>query len=123
MYEGFPSRADEGRMQAFHGATWPERAELVETFEDDRLRELGRRTVFLEEPNVLRPELRRGLEAWLQNRLQGRVGVEAGRTVSDALADLESIVITETNAATLQDIGVWLGNRQPQGLERETGQG
>ena len=68
MYEGFPSRADKGRMQAFHGSTWPERAELVETFEDDRLRELGRRIVFLEQPEVLRPELRQGLQTWLHNR-------------------------------------------------------
>lgn len=103
MYEGFPSRADEGRMQSFHAATWPERAELVETFEDDRLRELGRRIVFLERPEVLRPELRRGLETWLHNRLHGRDGVEAGRTIGNALADLDGI-----NASALQAIRRWL---------------
>lgn len=27
MYEGFPSRADEGRMRAFHAAPWPERGD------------------------------------------------------------------------------------------------
>ncbi|WP_170364508.1 exonuclease domain-containing protein [Ruegeria arenilitoris] len=108
MYEGFPSRADEGRMQAFHAASWRERAEVVETFEDDRLRELGRRIVFLEQPDVLRPELRHALETWLHNRLHGREGVEAGRTIGDALTDLESITADDTNTLQLKSIRRWL---------------
>lgn len=113
MYEGFPSRADEGRMQAFHGATWPERADLVETFEDDRLRELGRRIVFLEQPEVLRPELRHGLEAWLQNRLQGREVVEAGRTIGDAVEDLDGLEVDASNSAAVGAIRHWLDQLQP----------
>lgn len=113
MYEGFPSRADKGRMQAFHTASWPERAELVETFEDDRLRELGRRIVFLEQPDVLRPQLRRMLETWLRNRLQGREDAEAGRTVSDALAELGELAVDEINAASIENIKAWLELRRP----------
>jgi exodeoxyribonuclease-1 len=90
MYEGFPSRADEGRMDAFHVASWVERAEIAETIEDDRYRELARRIVFHGQPDALQPERRQMLEVWLQNRLQGRDGVEAGRTVSDALAELDN---------------------------------
>jgi exodeoxyribonuclease-1 len=108
MYEGFPSRADEGRMQAFHTATWPERAEIVETFDDDRLRELGRRIVFLEKPEVMRPELRQGLETWLHNRLHGREGVEAGRALGAALQDLDEIEVDEMNASAVADIRTWL---------------
>lgn len=108
MYEGFPSRADEGRMQAFHAASWPERAEIVETLEDDRLRELGRRIVFLEQPEVLRPEIRQGLETWLHNRLHGREGVEAGRTLDSALSELDDIADDESNASALQEIRRWL---------------
>ncbi|WP_375692112.1 hypothetical protein [Pseudooceanicola sp. LIPI14-2-Ac024] len=110
MYKGFPSRADEGRMQAFHAATWQESAELVETLEDDRLRELGRRILFFEQPEALRPELRQVLETWLRNRLHGREGVEAGRTIGDALADLDGIIVDETNASALQEIRNWLEN-------------
>lgn len=108
MYEGFPSRADERRMQAFHAALWRERAELVETLEDDRLRELGRRIVFLEQPEVLRHEIRQGLETWLQYRRHGREGVKAGRTIGDARADLDGIDVDETNASALQEIRRWL---------------
>jgi len=113
MYEGFPSRADEGRMQAFHAATWPERPELVETFEDDRLRELGRRIVFLEQPEVLRPEFHQGLETWLHNRLHGREGVEAGRTIGDALAELEKTTDDEGDQAALTEIRDWLESYGP----------
>ncbi|SDD61900.1 exonuclease domain-containing protein [Ruegeria marina] len=108
MYEGFPSRADEGRMQAFHAATWPERAEIVETLEDDRLRELGRRIVFLEHPEVLRPELRQSLETWLHNRLHGREGVQAGRTIGDAMADIDE---SEDTGETFAAIRTWLGSK------------
>ena len=108
MYEGFPSRADEGRMQAFQAASWRERAELVETFQDDRLRELGRRVVFLEQPEVVRPEIRQGLETWLHNRLHGREGVEAGRALDDAISDLDRITVDETNTSALEEIRQWL---------------
>lgn len=104
MYEGFPSHADEARMQAFHAAGWAERAEIAETIEDDRYRELARRIVFHGQPDALQPERRQMLGVWLQNRLQGRNGVEAGRTLSDAHTDLEGIVADETNASALQEI-------------------
>ncbi|WP_299698832.1 exonuclease domain-containing protein [uncultured Tateyamaria sp.] len=108
MYEAFPNRGDVRRMQVFHTSSWPDRAELVETFDDDRLRELGRRIVFLEQPEVLRPELREGLVTWLDNRLHGREGVEAGRTLNNALSDLDDIAADESNTLALQEIRRWL---------------
>lgn len=110
MYEGFSSRADEGRMLAFHGASWPERAKLVETFEDNRLRELGRRIVFLEKPDVLRPELRQGFETWMHNRLQGREGVEAGRTVIDALDEIKKAQSEPNGPPEVETIKAWLNS-------------
>lgn len=112
MYEGFPSRADEARMAAFHTAAWPERAELVETFEDERLRELGRRIVFFECPEMLHPDRRRMLEVWLQNRRHGREGVEAGRTIPRAIEELEKVEQAEEISAAVEEIRHWL-----QGLE------
>jgi len=89
MYEGFPSRADETRMQTFHKAEWSERAEIAETFEDDRYRELARRLVFVNAPEALAGTRRAGLQNWMENRRHGRDGVEAGRTLADAMSDLE----------------------------------
>ena len=50
MYEGFPRRADESKMQAFHAADWGERADIAETIEDDRFRELAPAASFCECP-------------------------------------------------------------------------
>jgi exodeoxyribonuclease-1 len=78
-------------MEAFHGATWADRARMVETFDDDRLRELGRRLVYLEEPGVLDPRRRQQLDGWLKNRRHGREGISAGRTIADAMLGLDEL--------------------------------
>lgn len=83
-------------------------AEIAETFEDDRLRELGRRIVFLEHPEVLRPELRQSLETWLHNRLHGREGVEAGRTLEKAVQEAEKIAAQGGDKPAVQEIRAWL---------------
>ena len=109
MYEGFPSRADEARMQAFHAAGWIERAEIAEAIEDDRYRELARRIVFHQQPDALQPERRQMLEVWLQNRLQGRDGVEAGRTLGDSFKELEDTSPSDSSAQTaVSAIRAWL---------------
>ncbi|MFD1157933.1 exonuclease domain-containing protein [Roseovarius aestuarii] len=90
MYEGFPSRADENRMQEFHKADWSVRAEIAEALEDDRYRELARRLVFVNAPEALTDPRRSQLQAWLRNRRHGRDGVEVGRTISGALAELDN---------------------------------
>ena len=78
-----------------------------------RLRELGRRIVFHEQPEMLRPQLRRMLETWLRNRLQGREDAEAGRTVSDALAELGDLAVDEINAELIENIKAWLELQRP----------
>lgn len=46
IYDGFPSREDERRMEDFHRAhSWKERLEIVNAMEDQRLRKLGFRLV------------------------------------------------------------------------------
>lgn len=107
IYEGFPSRADEARMQAFHAVSWPKRAELAENFEDGRLRELARRIVFFEQPEVLAPARRQMLEVWLKNRRHGREGVTAGRTIGDAKAELEQEE-EQAEASAVAAIRAWL---------------
>jgi exodeoxyribonuclease-1 len=109
MYEGFPSRSDEGRMAAFHGASGAERAELVEALEDDRLRELGRRLVFYENPDALDPHRRDMLATWLGNRRHGRDDVTAGRTLGTAMEEVEQAAAdTPDRAAEVGAIRRWL---------------
>jgi exodeoxyribonuclease-1 len=110
IYEGFPSRKDEERMRAFHQAGWAERAQIAETFEDDRFQELGRRLVFLEEPSALQPAVREQFEAWLHNRRNGREGVTAGRTLTDALDEVGKLAeeADENQIEAIETIRAWL---------------
>ena len=104
IYEGFPSRADEHRMAAFHGASGAERAELVESFEDDRLKELGRRLVYFENRDKLDPARRAQLDTWLNNRRLGREGVAAGRTIDAAQTELEELASSSEHGTELGEI-------------------
>ena len=104
IYEGFPSRADERRMAAFHRANGAERAELVESFEDDRLRELGRRLVYFENRDEFDPARRAQLDTWLNNRRLGREGVAAGRTIDAAQTELEELASSSEHATELGEI-------------------
>jgi exodeoxyribonuclease-1 len=107
VYEGFPTRADEQRMQAFHQCDWAGRAEIAETIEDDRYRELARRLVFLNAPETLPYARRLRLQAWLENRRHGRDQVAAGRTIADAILELDKKAETD-NAPDTGAIRAWL---------------
>ena len=104
----YDSRADESKMQAFHAADWADRAEIAETFEDDRFRELARRLVFVNAPETLADGHRSQLQIWLQNRLHGREGVEAGRTLPVAIEELEKLAQERGAIGEIETIRTWL---------------
>jgi exodeoxyribonuclease-1 len=108
MYEGFPSRADERRMQAFHVADWGGRAEIAETIEDDRYRELARRLIFVSAPEALADPRRTQLQTWLENRRHGREGIEAGRTLLVAIEELEKLPQEKSESVACEEIRAWL---------------
>jgi exodeoxyribonuclease-1 len=111
MYEGFPSRADESRMQAFHLGDWQTRAEIAESFDDGRYRELARRLVFENAQEALDADRRHKLASWLHRRRQGREGVETGRTVADALSEISEIASTSIeDTAAIKGIKNWLND-------------
>ncbi len=95
-------------MQTFHTASWPERAVLDETFDDHRLRELGRTILFFGNPNALSADLREKLEARQVIHLHSLEGIQAGRTIRVALDDLDRIDVDSTNAAAVDEIRSWL---------------
>lgn len=107
MYEGFPSRADESRMQVFHLGDWYKRAEIAETIEDERYRELARRLVFVNAPEALAGTRRAQLQTWLQNRRLGREDVVAGRTIGDAILELEEGTRSDQTSEA-EAIRMWL---------------
>ena len=69
IYAGFPTPADEARMNYFHKHAWPERQNIIETIEDGRFRELGKRVVASECPELLSDQQRKDWQAWRRDRL------------------------------------------------------
>lgn len=109
IYEGFPSPADQRRIAAFHNAPPSERAKIVETLEDDRLKELGRRLVFYGHPEALDPQRKFLLTEWMKNGRQGRAEVTAGRTLADALEEMQEILASgEVGDPAISAIRSWL---------------
>ena len=52
IYGGFYSRNDQNILQDFQTVDWPKRAELILQFEDQRLKQLGRRLVSFYAPKT-----------------------------------------------------------------------
>jgi exodeoxyribonuclease-1 len=71
IYNGFPGPNDEGRMNAFHQAPWPDRLAIVQSFEDERLRWFGLRLMYCEARSVLPAEVRAEVERRLSKQLAG----------------------------------------------------
>lgn len=68
IFSGFYNWNDKARLKEFQGADWPRRQEIVATFEDARLRQLGARLVAFHSPNLLSDSGRRRYIAWRRDR-------------------------------------------------------
>jgi exonuclease I len=69
IYAGFPASTDEARMHDFHERCCSERPDIVEALEDGRFRELGKRVVATERPDLLSDQQSSRWQAWRRNRL------------------------------------------------------
>lgn len=71
IYNGFPGPDDEGRANAFHQASWPDRLAIVQSFEDERLQWFGLRLMYFEARAVLPAAVRAEIERRLADQLAG----------------------------------------------------
>ena len=69
IYDGFFDGDDTERCARFHKVPWPARVELCDQFSDLRLRELGKRLIYLEQPDALSPADRAYWRQWETYRL------------------------------------------------------
>lgn len=90
IHGGFASNADRARMRAFHAADWPARAAMVNTFEDARLAELGRRLVYHHAPDHLPGDDHRTITIELARRMTGH-GHDAPPWLTLAAAEEEAV--------------------------------
>lgn len=71
IYNGFPGSDDEGRMNAFHQASWQDRHAIVQGLVDERLRWFGLRLLYSEAPGVLPAAVKAEIERRLADQLAG----------------------------------------------------
>lgn len=56
MFDGFYSNEDKKSLERFQNANWTERRQLIKSFKDQRLRQLGRRLAVFEDPDGSSPK-------------------------------------------------------------------
>jgi exodeoxyribonuclease-1 len=71
IYVSFASPRDRTLMERFHSVGWADRHLIVESFEDERFRLLGRRLIFEHCPESLPEQIRSGEALLLHRRLTG----------------------------------------------------
>ncbi len=76
IFNGFYSWNDKVRLKEFQGADWLRRKEIVATFEDARLRQLGGRLVACHAPSLLSDSERRRYISWRRERWNAAADTE-----------------------------------------------
>lgn len=92
IYEGFPTDADQEIAEKFHSASWGESVKLLESVQDERVRELGQRLVYLEAPGALPKSLRARFDGWLAERIQSKDPDVPWMTVPKALSEVDRLM-------------------------------
>jgi exodeoxyribonuclease-1 len=97
-------------MQEFHDADWTAPPEIVGKLQDKRARELGYRIIFLEKPELLRPDIRHWYEKWQLRRLveddEDLSYLTLGRAIKEAQELSESS--NESDKKLMADVTEWL---------------
>ncbi len=99
--KGWPSDEDRRLCLNFHASPWEQRLEITTLLSDIRLRQLGRRVVYFERPDLLRGADRKDFDAEVRRRIRGDASDMPWMTVPRALAELDQL--TATMPLTMQD--------------------
>ena len=91
IYSGFFDSTDRHLLDQFQGATWPDRAELIKSFKDDRLRQLGQRLLAFYAPELLNNDQKSRFTEFLQSRWKATGSDVKWTTIDKVSADLSKI--------------------------------
>jgi exodeoxyribonuclease-1 len=115
IYGTFSGDADKERMIQFHASDWGQRALIAETFEDQRLVELGRRLVFHHEPAALRSSARANLASFFACRMTGHGHADVAWTTL-SIADAEAVALLgsccEEEAAIVHSLRAYIASQR-----------
>lgn len=94
----FPTAADQSLMAQFHASTWEQRAALHGQFTDLRYRQLARRLIFFERPDLLSAAGRAAIGDAISRRLLGQApGDPPWLTIPAALKAIDDLLLAPTD--------------------------
>jgi exodeoxyribonuclease-1 len=114
IHEQFLSSADAALLNSFHTVDWGARRAILERLADERFRELGKRLMFAERPEVLDEVEKCELEGWTRDRLFG-LGPEGPRSLDKSYGEVCSLIDDGNSGhehrTLLTEIRVWLSEK------------
>lgn len=125
IHDGFPSSADEKRLRRFHTVPWEERPAILRELEDERLRLLAHRLIYMEAPHVLGAEWRDRMELEIAKRLLGTAQEPKWLTLPGAIEEADQLIAeaaSEEEARLLSEHREFLVLRQEAAQARVAGQ-
>jgi exodeoxyribonuclease-1 len=96
LYSGFFPAGDQKLLDEFHNKEWAERLELIESFEDPRLKILGLQLIHAERPEILAQEIRLEHDRNVARRIAHDNPDLPWLTLPKALAEIDELLITAT---------------------------
>lgn len=91
IYSGFFDSIDRHLLDQFQKATWVDRAELIKSFKDDRLRQLGQRLLAFYAPELLSNDQKSRFTEFLQSRWKATGEDLKWNTIDKVASDLSEV--------------------------------
>lgn len=91
IYSGFIDSTDRHLLDQFQKATWVDRAELIKSFKDDRLRQLGQRLLAFYAPELLSDDQKSRFTEFLQSRWKATGEDLKWNTIDKVASDLSEM--------------------------------
>lgn len=92
IHDAFISDSDKRRLEVFHQSPWEERLTLLEAIEDQRLKRLGRRLIFIERPDVLPQKTRQQMAMAMARRVIAGDGEGTWRCLEQAIEEADELI-------------------------------
>jgi len=70
IYDGFPTDTDLAHMRQFHGADWQSRVGISDKIQDKRFRQLAKRLIYFEKPDLLPQDMQERFHEGITKRMQ-----------------------------------------------------
>ena len=91
IYSGFFENSDKHLLDQFQKATWEDRRAIINSFRDDRLRQLGQRLVAFYAPELLTNDQKSRFTEFLKSRWTAKGGDVKWNTLEKVASDLSDL--------------------------------